>query len=163
MPPPHRLVKSLWTEADFDVMGWHDATLHAIALPIDTFELALDIDYILEWIPPGPGETPFRFRLAPATLVFWNVHDLHIDLSPQDDLTIADIERSDPTRPPNAEHVGREVEWRWTIACHVGAISFRSCGFRQHLRAPPVLGSQSLSLEERGGISFDRPGEWILT
>jgi hypothetical protein len=51
------VAKTIWTDADFDAMGWHDNAVHAIALepvPSDPGRLLLDIDYILEWVPPLP-------------------------------------------------------------------------------------------------------------
>lgn len=154
--------KSVWTEADFEAMGWHDATIHAIALPKETFELVLDIDYILKWVDPTEGQTHYRFWVSPATLVFWNLHSLVVNLEPHHEVTIHTIERTDPTRPKNADHIGRDTEWRWAIECHQGEITFRSCGYWQHLRAAPRLGnSQSMTAKERGGCSFDRPEEWL--
>src|SRR5687768_14404558 len=120
MSEDFRPEKSLWTESDYETMGWHDATIHAIALPTDTFEIAFDIDYILKWVDPTEEQTHFRFWVSPATLVFWNLNELSIDLEPLNELTVQRIERSDPVRPRNAEHIGRDVEWRWTIECHQG-------------------------------------------
>ena len=154
--------KSVWTDADFETMGWHDATVHAMALPTDAFELVLDIDYILKWVGPVEGQTHFRFWVSPATLVFWNLHTFSVDLESEHELTIQGIERSDPVKPRNAAHISRDTEWLWTIECHQGEIKFRSCGFYQYLRAAPTCGkSQARSVKERGGYSFDRPDEWL--
>jgi hypothetical protein len=62
-------------------MGWHDATVWAVAFlatdPRETLdssgELALDIDYIVQWIEPVPPDEYFTFTVAPATLVFNDV------------------------------------------------------------------------------------------
>jgi hypothetical protein len=154
--------KSVWTEADFEIMGWHDSTIHAIALPTDAFELALDIDYILKWVDPVEGQTHFRFWVSPATLAFWNLRELSVSLEPHQEVTIQGIERSDPAKPRNADHIGRDTEWQWTIECHQGEMKFRSCGFWQYLRAAPRFGKgQCISIKERGGYSFDRPDEWL--
>jgi hypothetical protein len=154
--------KSLRTETDFDTMGWHNATIHAIALPTDTVEIAFDIDYVLKWVDPTEGRTHFPFSVSPTTLVFWNLDELRIDLEREDELSVQGIERSDPAKPRNAAYIGRGMEWRWTIECHQGEIAFRSCGFNRHLRSAPRFGKQqSLSLQKRGGYSFDRPGEWL--
>ena len=69
----YTLEKSLWTETDFEEMGWHDATIHAIATPNSEFEIAFDIDYILKWVDPAEDQTHFRYWVSPATLVFWNL------------------------------------------------------------------------------------------
>ena len=62
MPEPYKLDKSIWTEADFDTMGRHDATIHAIAFFPDTFEFALDLDYVFQWIAPESEGGDFSFR-----------------------------------------------------------------------------------------------------
>jgi len=158
----YQLEKWVWTEADFDQMGWHDARIYALAFPDDTFEFLLDIDYILQWIDPGPSETYYKFWLVPATLVFHNVHDLQIDLEPFAGLEIQDVTREDPQRPKNAEYVGRDTEWRWTIETHEGAISLNAVGYTQYLRKKPIYCQQSsLDLYVRGGISFERRREDI--
>jgi hypothetical protein len=68
----HSLEKALWSDADFDVMGWHDATVHAIAFEEsdDRAALLIDLDYIVRWIEPQPLSRSFSFLVAPATLVF---------------------------------------------------------------------------------------------
>jgi hypothetical protein len=48
----YELEKWVWSHHDFDVMGWHDATVHAFALVPEQFELLLDIDYIVKWEEP---------------------------------------------------------------------------------------------------------------
>ena len=49
------LEKAVWTDGDFDRMGWHDARVHAIAFheDEDNAELLLDLDYIVRWIAGG--------------------------------------------------------------------------------------------------------------
>lgn len=158
----YRPEKLLWTEADFETMGWHDATIHAVAFPLEDFEIAFDIDYIFKWIDPTAGQTHFRFWVSPATLVFRSIHGLHIDLDPGQELTMQDIDRADPLTPGSARHIGQDTEWQWRIRCNEGEISFRACGFTQYIRQSPRFGKhQTLSLEERGGCSFDRPCEWL--
>ena len=65
MAEEYELDKWIWTEADFEQMGWHDARIHAIAFLTETFEFALDIDYILQWVEPAEGETYYKFWVAP--------------------------------------------------------------------------------------------------
>ena len=153
----YELEKWIWTEADFDVMGWHDATVHALAFIPEKFELLLDIDYILKWVHPREGETYFKFWVAPATLVFENVYDLKIELEPLAGIELQDIRRTDPKTPVNSEFIGRDQEWRWTIEAHEGEMTFGAIGFNQYFRRAPSFGGvQDLPLDARGGFSFDR-------
>jgi hypothetical protein len=72
------LEKLIWTEADYDIMGWHDATVWALALGWESHEFSLDIDYI-KWVQPDADDPDFRFWVAPATLVFHNTYQLNDD------------------------------------------------------------------------------------
>lgn len=152
--------KYLWTENDFDLMGWHDATFYAIGFLPEKYQLLLDIDYIFKWIEPTEGETFYKFLVSPATLMFENVHGLSVSISePYRPLQIQNIERRNPKPPTNAEYMDRTEEWHWLIDLEIGEIEFDSVGFRQIIRREPVLtDSQSLGLEIRGGISFADSG-----
>lgn len=151
------LEKDLWTENDYDQMGWHDATIHAVAFFPDVFEIAFDIDYIFEWIDPKPDETYFSFWVAPATLVFENVNDASIDLELYDSVQLQNIDRGESRRPRNAEYVDRDQEWEWVLDSNVGEIRIWSIGYKMYIRQRPVLtGGQVLSDDLRGGLSFYR-------
>ena len=156
MATTNDLEKLIWDENDFEQMGWHDSKIYAIAFKDENFELALDIDYIVEWIHPVGDETHFKFHLAPATLVFRNVWDLKINIESNLDLEISDIHRDNPHQPKNAKQVQESIEYDWRIETNDGEITFKSIGYKQYFRKPPVLSNlQTLALRERGGISFE--------
>ena len=149
--------KWIWTEADFDLMGWHDSQIHAIAFSPDDFELSFDIDYIFEWIDPQPNETYFKFWITAATLVFKNVHDVEFEIeSYNGNLEIDNIKREDKSPPVNAEFIGNANEWLWTIECQEGEIKFRSVGFEQFIRTAPVLTHSQTIDRKAKGVSFAR-------
>lgn len=119
------LEKWIWTEDDFDIMGWHDSKIHALAFVPEDFEIAFDIDYILQWIHPKPNETYFKFWVAPATLVFENVRDVEFDIeSYNGDLVIDDVRREEPGKPLNAQFIGKDVDWLWVIECRQARLGF---------------------------------------
>jgi len=157
MPKIYTVEKWIWTEDDFERMGWHDSQIHAMAFSPANFELILDIDYILKWIHPKPEETYYKFWVAPATLVFENVYEIDITTrSYPSGLEIDAITRKDLGAPRNAEFIRKAHEWLWTIECHEGEITFRSAGYKQYIRTYPVFGGQqTLDLSSRG-FSFDR-------
>ena len=146
--------KNIFTEADFEQMSWHDCHIHAFSFN-DNFELLLDIDYIFEWVSPKKGSKYYKFWIAPCTLVFENVYN--IELESDHKLPIIDyIERSNAQRPKNAEYINKDLEYDWDIVMISGEMTFKSIGFKQYVRKPPVfIGTQQLDLETRGGISFD--------
>lgn len=157
MPQEYALEKWTWSEEDFTRMGWHDALVHAFSFQPSDGEFLLDLDYIVEWVAPAPGEASYRFWSAPATLVFSDVTDLRIELEPFPDFEISDISRSDPHAPGDREDTSPSVDWLWTVEFHNGRVTFRSTGFTQWFRRSPVFSSSpSLTLEERGGLSFER-------
>src|SRR5260221_10243754 len=79
MDETYELEKWIWTEQDFEEMGWHDCHIYAVAFLPETFEFVLDLDYICKWVNPKPPAENFSFWVSPATLVFENVHDLELD------------------------------------------------------------------------------------
>jgi hypothetical protein len=148
--------KAVWTDSDFDHMGWHDAALHAVAVepsPPYPGRLLLDLDYIVEWVAPTPPETAYAFWLCPATLVFDDAADLvaNIDLGGRAfEAAVDGLVRSEPN-----EHGVRD----WTVAGHEFTITLRAKGFTQYLRQLPIRANgQRLTVQERGGISFEERG-----
>jgi hypothetical protein len=144
---------------DFDTYSWHDNHVHALRIRSGehgTGELVLDLDYILEWLPPRDGA--FTFRVAPATLTFHGVVDLRVSLDyagPSAGMT-----------PFSIQGIDRELylygngfsafRWRIPVNWPDGEITFIASGFTQVLRAPPVdvadpcLTSDARAPEPRG-------------
>jgi hypothetical protein len=152
--PKYKLEKSIWTEADFDKMGWHDSWIYALGFitPDEDkqSDLILDIDYIFEWIQPNLPDNHFTFQIAPCTLVFHEISDLKMELETglmwQIELEIDELNRRDEN--------GKTI---WTIETHNGYIEFQASGFSQFVRSElKHVQLQSLSDEQRGGISFEQ-------
>ena len=157
------LDKLVWDEGDFEEMGWHDATIYGIAFGPGEFEVCLDIDYIFKWVHPKGSDSGYQFWVCPCTVVFENVYDLRIEADPYGGpaMSIDEIRRTESRKPKNAENIGRDLEWLWSIDCHHGEVSFRSVGYKQYVRRAPVLLSrQAIGSEDRGGVCFDR--EYVL-
>jgi hypothetical protein len=157
------------TDDDFASVSWHECALWGIDLRVGdpddgdwTSDLALDIDFIAEWICGVDGGA--QFRVAPATLVFHGVTDPRIAI---------DWGRSGhqiAVHPPSIDQIERwplddqrvyldRPYYRWTIRLNwpdESEISFGAFGFTQVLRATPVLsGNQSLSLKARRQMQLD--------
>jgi|SRR5687768_8902613 len=141
----YKLEKQVWTDADFEQMGWHDCNIYKIRL---TQDLEMDIDYVLQWNKSDLEGLPFTFLVAPATLVFRSVQNLtfDFDIGFEDAFEIEDIER---TKSGNHYH--------WTIITRQGDIQFNSQGYEQHIRQQPFFEFvQNISFIERYGYSLDR-------
>jgi hypothetical protein len=150
----YELEKPVWDDSDFDVMGWHDARIWSMLANTDEFEFLIDLDYIFKWVHPGEGETYFRFWVAPVTMVFENAHTVRIDIESQlGEIEVADLyrEAEEPTR------TGESVQHTYRFDCQEGELSLKATGFKMFVRqAPVLLQRQTLSLQERKGISFSR-------
>lgn len=154
MNEPYQLQKALWTADDFDVMGWHDSRVWAMVASEETFEFAVDLDYIFKWVHPGAGETYFKFWVAPATMVFEDAFDILIDIgSRQGGIEVAELHREEPRPTPD----GALIDHLYRFECQEGEIALRATGYRLYVRsAPRLIERQRLSLDERGGISVER-------
>ena len=150
------LAKTVWTVTDFDELSWHDCEVHALAvepaLP-EPGRLLLDLDYIVDGVLPEPPSRLVSFWICPATLVFDPAYDLTAEIDLEGwafQLSLLSVERSGPD-----EHGFFE----WTLAGDRFTIGLSASGFTQYLRRAPVLVPRtSLTVEERGGYSFDRQG-----
>ncbi|WP_416191653.1 hypothetical protein [Neisseria sp. CCUG12390] len=146
----YTLEKQIWTEKDFDQMGWHDARIYGFVFhPADEYrtDLIFDIDYILEWVNPMPPEEYFSFWVSPCTLKFENIYNLQIEID-QYGTNLPAIEDVELVSVENGIY-------QWNIELSEGYISFKSSGFKQFVRNQPVLiRRQFLSREERNGVSF---------
>ena len=139
------LEKSIWTESDFEDMGWHDSVVYKIQLSKD---LELDIDYIFQWNKPDIEGLPFTFWVAPSTLVFDNVNDLKFGL---------EIYSSDIFEILDVEGEILESGTYWTIRTRQGEIFFKSEGYKQYIRQKPSFEfGQSISFVERNGYSLEK-------
>ena len=148
--------QTTWTDRDFDRLSWHDNHVHGLSVSEGKYgsgELALDLDFILEWTKADSGGV--QFSIAPATLTFHEVTHLKLALdyrsvsAAMGPFSIAGIERRLETRE-------RYTATLWTIEINWprGEISFEASGFSQVLRAAPILkDQQSLTSKERQAIA----------
>ena len=139
---------------DFTIMNWHDCKIYAIAFQESEFKLLFDLDYIYKWILDEDGR--YKFLVAPVTLVFENVCDFNVDIEYNLDVTIEEIQRSNPSKPKNSDYIKKDTQWDWIIETRNGEISFKSVGYTQYTRKYPIYKkTQFLDFGERGGYSFD--------
>jgi hypothetical protein len=162
-----KVEKWLWTDADFERMGWHDVHLHGVAinervertekseLHLHSSELMLDIDYILKWVKPETTGESYKFWLAPSTLVFDGPYELEIKSIGHINWEISEIVRERTHYP-----TGTAGDcWKWEI--HGPEMTFLARGYKQYIKREPTLSwFQSLTYEERGGASFSKQ-TWI--
>ncbi|GAA4832106.1 hypothetical protein [Kitasatospora terrestris] len=149
------LSKTVWSDADFDEMEWHQVTIHGLCVQPGAADgalprLMLDIDYIIRWVYPVEPEKHFTFWISPATLVFEDVRDVVGDLSFTGlplSLDIDQLRRADPQDGEDAPH--------WHIEGQSFDLRFRASGFRQYLRQVPQHSPRLvLAPDARGGIAF---------
>jgi len=155
------LEKKVWTQDDFEVMGWHDANIYGMIIEKgeDPWQgnLMFDIDYIFEWVHPIPPQQLFAFWVAPCTLIFRDVYELRMDIDQQgNSLDLFDFHSISLLSKNELEN--GTIVYEWLLELHIGEIQFKSLGFEQIVRMAPIYtNGQVLSLDERGGISFSKP------
>ncbi len=145
-----KLSKWVWTEKDYETMGWHDSIVYGIRLKDN---LEFDIDYIFQWNKPEIEGFPFTFWVSPATLIFEKPIEITFELTQAFDETWFEIE--------NIEMNVANKSKLWTVVTRQGDISFKCDCFIQIIRRKPNIEfGQSIGYEERGGFSFGTiPGD----
>ncbi|EJZ23061.1 hypothetical protein NE852_07200 [Rhizobium sp. Pop5] len=136
--------KEIWTDEDFDVMGWHDCRLYSISLPNENFEFKIDIDYIFRW--ERRDDLFLGFWISECDLIFHDISDLQVAIEPENTIptTISDITRKNMRPTPS----GGLFVWDYRIELDKGAICFSAAGFTQKLRSQPKF-PQSQDLNNR--------------
>lgn len=139
-------IKEIWTDEDFEDMGWHDSHIHAISFPNEDLELSLDIDYLFKWIQDDISNL-YNFWVSPCILLFFNVLHLKISIDFQNTigLDILDIKRRNPRLSPN----GKITLWDFEIVTDKGDIKFESSGYRQIIKKQPISSQSQVLAREK--------------
>jgi hypothetical protein len=149
--------KWILTDDDFEQMAWHDCRICGMAFSSEDMELLLDIDYIVSWLEPAPGDNSYRLWFAPATVVFRGVLNLEIGvdaLEPR--LDIDGVRRAPAIMHGSTVGVDVKPDWDWTIDCQEGDIAFRSEGFQLFFRSDPRPLKDRRAERALTGYSFER-------
>ena len=126
---------------EFDGFRWHDVPVHGFTVVEGEHvagELWLDLDLILEWLPPKQGKN--RFRMAPAWLIFHDVVDLAVSIdfaaatAAMGPFCIQEVSRNRIALPSGSTIL------RWSIALNwpQGEFSFLADRYTELLRAAAV-------------------------
>ncbi len=152
-------IKTIWTDADFEDMNWHDNVVHALSIiPKEyDYELLLDIDYIFDWVKPEPPHNYYSFVVAPATLSFTGVWDIETNIATRksvlEPLIISEIRRANQRNVNNDDY----ILWDWVIILEQGTIKFTAPCYSQYIRRNPKhYETHVLEVEHRGPISFSK-------
>jgi hypothetical protein len=108
---------------------------------------------ICKWVQPE-GDLFFNFWISPATLAFSDVSELHIVVEAfEPGMTVIDVEKTAVEQVEPAALPSR----LWGVHLLNGNYDFKSKGFTLYMRSDPLpRRAQKLTVEERGGFSFDR-------
>jgi len=128
------VVKEIWTNSDFEIMGWHDCRIYAMSFPDEKFKFYLELDYIFKWEKYYEG---YKFWVSPCHLIFENIYDLRVEMDFQDSigLYMIEIKRLNPRLSPNQ----KMTIWDYIIECDSGRIFVSASGFTQIVIKQPVL------------------------
>lgn len=150
----YELEKAIWSEKDFKIMGWHDATIWAMVADTGNYEYALDLDYIFKWVHPKGADKYFKFWVAPVTMVFENADYIKIDIESRSGfIEVADLFMENPQLSPNKKFTSHDYRFE----CQEGEISLKATSFKMYVRQNPrFISGQCFDLKERGGVNFGR-------
>ena len=150
----YELEKPVWTQEDFEKMGWHDAKVWGMLANTEEWELLIDLDYIFKWVHPTGDEKYFKFWVAPVTMVFENAYDVKSNIeSQQGEIEVADLHMENPRKTKN----GKFTEYTFRFECQEGKITLTATGYKMYVRQKPkLLQGQSIGFAERGGVNFGR-------
>ncbi len=155
------LEKSIWTEADFEVMNWHDNLIYgfSFSVPDDEFwesNFIIDIDYVFKWVKPKPPQQSFSFWVSPCTLVFKNAYDLLINIDTKGSYSQSQ-EIGGLYLLEKYEQEKNKWSYKWKIDLQEGFIELQSYGYKQFVRQKPIFTpSLKLTKEQRGETSFNQ-------
>ena len=150
----YELEKPIWTQDDFETMGWHDAKMWGMLANPDEWEYLIDLDYIFKWVHPKEGKEYFKFWVAPVTMVFENAYDVKLDIeSRQGEIEVADLHMENARKAKNRKF----TEYTFRFECQEGEITLSATGYIMYVRKKPrLLQDQSIGYKERGGVDFGR-------
>ena len=148
----YKLEKTVWSEQDFETMGWHDATIWAMVADTEKYEYAIDLDYIFKWVHPKNDEVYFKFWVAPVTMVFENADHIKIDIESRwGSIEFADLFMENPKLSPNEKFTSHDYRFE----CQEGEISLQATSFKMYVRqTPKFISGKCFDLEKRGGVNF---------
>ena len=135
--PPR--VKDRCTSADMGQLGFHDCRVSGIRWDASRFEVAFDLDYIVEWVAPMDGDGSYRFWISPAELRFANVDDVRIELEWSSlalQCSVRDLHRRGKRITPSGED-----QWCWELELSEpeGRIVLWATDFELNIHAAPTL------------------------
>lgn len=145
----------------FDSFTWHDNAIHGFRIAEGpdgcSGQLTLDIDFIVQWLPPTGEESAFAFVLAPADLVFHEVTDLVVSIdyascsAALQPMMIDQIHRERYSYPNGHSSFSWRIDINWP---QNSFLSFHSPLMSQDLRGQPISsGAQYLTPVERAQVS----------
>ena len=129
------------SETEATPESFHDCHVHGVRWHRDSFSFSMDIQYILEWIPPADGVDHYRFSVAEAELTFRSVDELKITMDWTGsalDAQISTIRVLETRRTPNGA-LDRHFEIEFSDPDAL--ISLWSTGYELKLLRSPVSSS----------------------
>jgi hypothetical protein len=127
------------SEIDTPLDSFHDCHVHGLGWQRDRFSFSLDLQYILQWIPPASAPAGFSFLVAEAQLVFQSSAEVNVAIDWMTsalDAQIAAVRVLDTRRTPNGA-IQRKFEIEF--ADPEGEITLWSTRYEVLLLEEPVI------------------------
>ena len=133
-----------------------DTYIYGFGINGEKHELYLDIDYIYRIVK----KENYLFDIAPSTIVFVNVWDISIQLDTNENIIIDNVDVEYLGVPRNSEYVKSESEYKVSIECLQGMLSFCTIGGHLIKREQEVtIEKEHIEISSRRPICFSQEGE----
>jgi hypothetical protein len=133
-----------------------DTYIYGFGINGEKHELYLDIDYIYRIVK----KENYLFDIAPSTIVFVNVWDISIQLDTNENIIIDNVDVEYLGVPRNSEYVKSESEYKVSIECLQGMLSFCTIGGHLIKREQEVtIEKEHIEISSLRPICFSQEGE----
>ncbi len=127
------------SEVDAPLGSFHDCHVHGLAWQRDRFSFSLDLQYILQWMPPASATAGYSFLVADAQLTFQSSAEVRVAMDWMTsalDAQVAAVRVLDTRHTPNGA-IQRKFEIEF--ADPEGGITLWSTGYEVLLLEEPVI------------------------
>jgi len=133
-----------------------DTYIYGFGINGEKHELYLDIDYICRIVK----RENYLFDIVPSTIVFVNVWDISIQLDTNENIIIDNVDVEYLGVPRNSEYVKSESEYKVSIECLQGMLSFCTIGGHLIKREQEVtIEKEHIEISSLRPICFSQEGE----
>ncbi len=135
---PDSYSHGIMSEEQAPCESFHDSHVRALTWDSEKYQFIIRIGYILEWIVPAMSGHGYRFRVAPADLIFDNADEVSIILEWSRSILDAEIESVKVLEQRKTPNGSIQFLYQIIFGNPDGSIKLWSTGYSVGLRAEAV-------------------------